>query len=49
MDGVGGTVKNMVCRRVLAGDAVIDNPQANFAQEVYNVDFLLLPDESLIQ
>ena len=51
MDGVGGTVKNMVYRRVLAGDIVIDNPKqfANFAQEVCNVDSLFLPYESLIQ
>ena len=51
MDGVGGTVKNMVYRRVLAGDIVIDNPEqfAAFAHEVCNVDSLFLPDEYLIQ
>ena len=27
MDGIGGTVKNMVYRRVLAGDIVINNPK----------------------
>ena len=40
MDGVAGTVRNMVYRRVLAGDIVIDNPKqfANFAHEVCRVD-----------
>ena len=49
MDGVVGTVKSMVYRRVLAGDIVIDNPKqfANFAQELCKVDLLLLTDESL--
>ena len=51
MDGVGGTVKNMVYRRVLAGDVVIDNPKkfADFANEVCHVDSLFLPGESLMQ
>ena len=51
VDGVGGTVKNMVYRRVLTGDIVIDTHKqfANFAQEVCNVDSLFLPDESLIE
>ena len=51
MDGVAGTVENMVYRRVLAGYIVIDNPKqfANFAQEVCNGDSLFLPDESLVE
>ena len=49
-DGVGGTVKNMVYRRVLAGD-MNENPKqsADFAYEVCNVDTLFLPHEYLIQ
>ena len=51
MHGVGGTVKNMVYCRVLAGDAVIGNPKkfANFAQSVCNVDSLLLRMNALFK
>ena len=51
MDGIGGTVKNMVYRCVLAGDIVINNPKqfASYADDICNVDSLYLPNEQLLK
>ena len=40
MDGIGGTVKNLVYCRVLSGDVVINTPRefAEFANQISNVD-----------
>ena len=39
MDGIGGTVKNPVYRRVLSGDVVINTPRefAKFANQISSV------------
>ena len=40
MDRIGGTVKNLVYRRVLSGEVVINTPRefAEFANEISSVD-----------
>ena len=50
MDGVGGTVKNLVYRRVLSGDVVINIPKefANFADQITSVDCLFLENTELL-
>ena len=42
MDGIVGTIKNLVYREVLSGDVVIDTSKkfGEFANEVSNVDCL---------
>ena len=44
MDGIDGIIKNLVYRKVLSRDVVIDTPKkfAGFANEISNVDFLVL-------
>ena len=51
MDGIGGAVKNLVYRRVLSGDVVINYPKefADFANEISNVDSLFLPNEEVLE
>ena len=51
MDGIGGTIKNLVYRKVLSGDVVIDTPKkfAEFANEISNVDCLFLSKEQLLK
>ena len=51
MDGIGGTIKNLVYRRVLARDIVINNPKqfASYANEICKVDSLYLPSQDLLQ
>ena len=42
MDGIGGTIKNLVFRRVLSEDVVINTPKefATFADQISNIDCL---------
>ena len=49
MDGIGGTIKGKVFRRVLSKDIVINTPQefAEFANSICNVDCLYLPEDDL--
>ena len=51
MDGISGTIKNLVYRKVLSGDVVIDTPKkfAEFANEISNVDCLFLSKEQLLK
>ena len=51
MDGIGGTIKNLVYRKVLSGDVVVDTPKkfAEFANEISNVDCLFLSKEQLLK
>ena len=51
MDGIGGTVKNLVYRRVLSGDVVINTPKefANFADQIISVDCLFLENTELLK
>ena len=51
MDGIGGTIKNLVYRKMLSGDVVIDTPKkfAEFANKICNVDCLLLSKEQLLK
>ena len=50
MDGIGGTVKNLVYRRVLSGHVVINTPKefANFADQITSVDCLFLENTELL-
>ena len=50
MDGIGGTVKNMVFRRVMSGAIVINHPKefATFANEIAQVDSLYLASEEVM-
>ena len=49
MDGIGGTLKNTVFRRVLAGDAVINTPEqfASYANKVCQIDSLYLSQDEI--
>ena len=51
MNGTGGTIKNLVYRKVLSGDVVIDIPKtfAEFANEVSNANYLFLSKEQLLK
>ena len=51
MDGIGGTVKTLVYRRVLSGDVVINTPKefANFADQITSVDRLFLENTELLK
>ena len=51
MDGIGGTVKNLVYRRVLSGDVVINTPKefANFADQITSVDCIFLENTELLK
>ena len=51
MDGIVGTVKNLVYRRVLLGDVVINTPKefANFADQITSVDCLFLEYTELLK
>ena len=51
MDGTGDTVKNLLYRRVLSGDAVISTPWefAEFANQITSVDCLFLDKSEFIQ
>ena len=51
MDGIGGTIKNLVYGRVLSEDVVINTPQefAEFANQISSVDCLLLDKLDVIQ
>ena len=45
MDGLGGTVKNTVSRKVRSGEVVIDSPEefVKYANQICQVDSLYLP------
>ena len=45
MDGIGGTVKNTVFRKVLSGEVVISSPEefARYANHICHIDPLYLP------
>ena len=45
MDGIGGTVKNTVFRKVLSGGVVISSPEefARYANHICHIDPLYLP------
>ena len=51
MDGIGGINKNLVYRKVLSGDLVIDTPKkfAEFANKISNVDCFFLLQEQLLK
>ena len=51
MDGIGGTVKNLVCHRFLSGNLVINTPRefAEFATQINSVDCLFLEKSEFIQ
>ena len=51
MDGIGGTIKSKVFRRVLSNEVVINNPRefVEFADSICNVDCLYLPDFELLE
>ena len=51
MDGIGGTLKNLVCRRVLSKDVVISIPQefAEFANQINSVYCLFLKKSEFVQ
>ena len=51
MDCIGGTIKNLVYRKVLSGDVVTDTLRkfAEFSNEISNVDCLLLSKEQLLK
>ena len=51
MDGIGGTVKNLVYRRVLSGDVVINTRRefAEFANQISSVDCLFFERSEFIQ
>ena len=51
MDGIGGTVKNLVYHMVLSGDVVINTPRelAEFANQISSVDCLFLDKSEFIQ
>ena len=51
MDGIGGTIKRMVFRKVLSKQVVINSPKqfADFADTLSKVNCLYLPQESLIE
>ena len=50
IDRIGGTVKNLVYRRVLSGEVVINTPRefAEFANEISSVDCLFLDKSEFI-
>ena len=51
MGGIGGINKNLVYRKVLSGDLVIDTPKkfAEFANKISNVDCFFLLQEQLLK
>ena len=51
MDGIGGTIKNMVFKKVLSGSTVINTPKefAEFTNTVSAISCLYLPNEDLLQ
>ena len=51
MDGIGGTLKNLVCRRVLSEDVVINIPQEfeEFANQINSVYCLFLKKSEFVQ
>ena len=51
MDGIGGTLKNLVCRRVLSEDVVISIPQEfeEFANQINSVYCLFLKKPEFVQ
>ena len=51
MDGINGTIKSLVYRKVLSGDVVIDTRKklAEFTNEITNVDCLFLSKEQLLK
>ena len=51
MDGIGGTLKNLVCRRILSEDVVINIPQefAEFANQINSVYCLFLKKSEFVQ
>ena len=51
MDGIGGTLKNLVCRRVLSEDVVISIPQEfeEFANQINSVYCLFLKKSEFVQ
>ena len=51
MDGIGGTIKNMVFKKVLSGSTVINTPKefAEFTNTVSTISCLYLPNEDLLQ
>ena len=50
MDGIGGTIKNMVFNKVLCGSTVINTPKefAEFANTVRAISCLYFPNEDLL-
>ena len=51
MDGIRGTIKNMVFKKFLSGSTVINRPKefAEFANTVSTISCLYLPNEDLLQ
>ena len=51
MDGIRGTIKNMVFKKVLSGSTVINTPKefAEFTNTVSTISCLYLPNEDLLQ
>ena len=51
MDGIGSTIKNLIYRKVLPEDVVIDTPKkfAEFANKISSVDCLSLSKEQLLK
>ena len=51
MDGIGGTIKNLIFRRVLSEDVVINTPKefATFADQISNIDCLFLEKDELLE
>ena len=48
IDGIDGTIKNLVYRKVLSGNVVIHTPEkfAEFANEISNVNCMFLQKNS---
>ena len=51
MDGIAGTMKNMVFKKVLSASTVINTPKefAEFTNTVSTISCLYLPNEDLLQ
>ena len=50
MDGIGGTVKNIIFRKVLSGEVVIGSPEefARYSNQICQVDSLYLPTAKIL-
>ena len=51
MDGISDTIKNLVYRKVLPGDVVIDTLKKfdEFANEISNIDLLVLIERTVVE